>query len=135
MRKTSSEEENVYDYAYALSNALSLIDRLEKIILDDKNLIKDFLHHLEAKRVSTGRLAKYANHLRKLVENLGVPVESASRREMESLSIWIQSQGCAPHTVNDYIFALKYFYKFVRYENTDRETPFPDDVRWLRAAQ
>jgi hypothetical protein len=36
---------------------------------------------------------------------------------------------------SDYIFALEYFLKFVRFANTDRETPFPEEVRWLEAAQ
>jgi site-specific recombinase XerD len=134
-RGFAMDREDVYDYEYTLRNSLKLIEESERIAPGDKQLLMGFLHHLKAKRVSTGRLAKYANHLRRLVENLGCAAESASRGDIEGLSIWIQSQGYAPHTVSDYVFALKYFYKFVRYQNTDRETPFPEEVRWLKAAQ
>ena len=30
---------------------------------------------------------------------------------------------------------MRYFLKLVRFGNTDRETPFPEEVRWLKAAQ
>jgi hypothetical protein len=37
-------------------------------------------------------------------------------------------KGVDGDDVSDHIFALKYFYKFVRYENTDRETCLTPDI-------
>lgn len=33
------------------------------------------------------------------------------------------------------MFAWKYFFKFARHGNTDKETPLPEEVRWLKAIQ
>ena len=35
-------------------------------------------------------------------------------------------------TMADFHMVVKRFQKFVRYGDTDRETPYPDEVRWLR---
>ena len=35
-------------------------------------------------------------------------------------------------TVADYGMIIKRFFKFARYGNVDRETPFPEEVRWIR---
>jgi len=132
-RAKDKDDDDVYDYAYRLANAIKLTGESAKIIPADKKLISDFLNHLQAKRVSDGRMAKYCHTVRKLVENIGVPVQSATRSDIETVSIWIQKQRYTSHTVSDYIFTLKYFYKFVRSGNTDRETPFPEEVRWLKS--
>jgi hypothetical protein len=117
------EEYDVYDYGYALRNALKRLDESEILSDGDKELIREFLEHLRAKRVSTGRLAKYGFTIRRLTEHLGVPIRNATRKDIERLSIWVQEQGYSPHTIQDSLFAIKYFYKFVRSGNTDHETP------------
>jgi len=50
--------EEVYNYRYALSNALDLLGRSQKIGGADRELIRGFIEHLRAKGVSIGRLAK-----------------------------------------------------------------------------
>ena len=35
-------------------------------------------------------------------------------------------------TMADFHMVVKRFQKFVRYGDTDKETPYPDEVRWLR---
>ena len=133
--KNHKEEDDVYDYGYALRNALKRLDESEILSEGDKELIREFLEHLRAKRVSTGRLAKYGFTIRRLTEHLGVPIRNAGRKDIERLSIWVQEQGYSPHTIQDSLFAIKYFYKFVRSGNTDHETPFPEEVRWLKVRQ
>jgi site-specific recombinase XerD len=135
MEKKGREPDDVYDYAYSLRNSVKRLDESNVLSDRDKELIRGFLEHLRAKRVSAGRLAKYAFTLRQLMEQLGVPIESAGRKEIEKLSIWVQEKGYSPHTITDFFFALKYFYKYVRSGNTDRDTPFPDEVRWLKVTQ
>jgi integrase/recombinase XerD len=129
------EADDVYNYRYALRNSLKRLDESEILSEGDKELIREFLEHLRAKRVSAGRLAKYGFTIRRLTEHLGVPVRNAGRKDIERLSIWVQEQGYSPHTIQDSLFAIKYFYKFVRNGNTDHETPFPEEVRWLKVRQ
>jgi len=129
------EADDVYDYGYALRNSLKRLDESKILSEGDKELIREFLEHLRAKRVSTGRLAKYGFTIRRLTEHLGVPIRNAGRKDIERLSIWVQEQGYSPHTIQDSMFAIKYFYKFVRSGNTDHETPFPEEVRWLKVRQ
>jgi len=52
------EADDVYDYNYALRDSLKRLDESEILSEGDKELIREFLEHLRAKRVSTGRLAK-----------------------------------------------------------------------------
>jgi integrase/recombinase XerD len=129
------EADDVYNYGYALRNSLKRLDESEILSEGDKELIREFMEHLRAKRVSTGRLAKYGFTIRRLTEHMGVPIRNAGRKDIERLSIWVQEQGYSPHTIQDYLFAIKYFYKFVRSGNTDHETPFPEEVRWLKVRQ
>jgi hypothetical protein len=53
-------DEDVYDYAYALRNSLERLDESAILSERDKDLIRGCIERLRAKRVSTGRLAKYA---------------------------------------------------------------------------
>jgi site-specific recombinase XerD len=113
----------------------TFVDESETLSERDKELIRGFIQHLRAKRVSVGRLAKYAFTVRNLMEHLGVSVEQAGRKDVERLSTWVQGQDYAPHTISDDFLAIKYFYKYVRFGNTDHDTPFPDEMRWLKAQQ
>jgi site-specific recombinase XerD len=65
-------------------------------------------------------------------EHLGTSFEKTSRRDIELFMSWLRGGNYRPHTVEDYIMAVKRFYKFVVYGNVDRDTPFPDSVKWLR---
>ena len=56
------EADDVYNYGYALRNSLKRLDESEILSEGDKELIREFLEHLRAMRVSTGRLAKYRIH-------------------------------------------------------------------------
>jgi len=35
-------------------------------------------------------------------------------------------------TMSDFRMMTKLFMKFVRYGDTDKETPYPDEVKWLK---
>jgi integrase/recombinase XerD len=123
----------VYDYEGHLANAEKRLNESQSICDEDKETIRRFVQHLKAQDVSTGRLAKYTYHLKNAIERLGTGVQLAKRADIERLVSWLQhDSGYTPHTVSDYLFAVKRFFKFARYGNVDRETPYPEEVRWIR---
>ncbi|MDE1862099.1 MAG: tyrosine-type recombinase/integrase [Thaumarchaeota archaeon] len=125
--------DEIYNYEYAMQNAYKRLDE-SKISQHDRDIIRKFIYHLSSMGVSKGRLAKYLFHLKNFAEHLGVPIEDARRADIERFVSWLNSSGYAPHTASDYILAVKRFYKFVRYGNVDKETPWPDEVRWMHKA-
>ena len=125
--------DEIYNYNYQLQNAYKLLDK-SKIPQHDKDIIRRFIEHLSSMGVSTGRLAKYLFHLKNFAVHLGVQIEDARRADIERFVSWLNGSGYAPHTASDYILAVKRFYKFVRSGNVDMETPWPDEVRWMRKA-
>jgi len=42
--------------------------------------------------------------------------------------------GQTPHTVSDYRFGIKRFFKFARFGNVDGETPYAEEVRRIGTA-
>ena len=100
------EADDVYDYSYALRNSLKRLGESKILSEGDKDIIREFLEHLRAKRVSTGRLAKYGFTIRRLTEHLRVPIRDAGRKDIERLSIWVQEQGYSLHTIQDSLFAI-----------------------------
>jgi hypothetical protein len=53
----------IYYYCVKLENALKLLEVSEKISVEDKKTVLEFIEHLRGQGVSTGRLAKYLFHL------------------------------------------------------------------------
>lgn len=83
--------------------------------------------------MSKGRIAKYILHLKKIGEHLGVTFKPATRKDIEHfVGSWLYEQGYSAGTMADYIMVLKRFYKFLRSGNVDKDTLFPDEIRWLK---
>ena len=131
--KPFNDSDDVYNFAYKIQNATSVLNRSEKITPQDKERIWQFIGHLKTLRVSKGRIAKYIYYLKMIGENLGLEFEAASRKDIEHFaSSWLYEQGYSAETTADYIMVLKRFYKFLRNWNVDKEIPFPEEVRWLK---
>jgi len=139
--------DQIHDYGYQLRSAVRRLEENETIRPQDRRLISSFLKHLKAKEISLGRQAKYVNHLRTIAHNMSVPFRSARRRNIEDLVTRLAdheigvakkdgtteaARRYSPETMADYKMIVKIFMKFVRYGDTDRDTPYPDEVRWLR---
>ncbi len=133
----------IHDYEYNLRNALSRVNSDPTLRDEDRRLLLAFLEHIKALRVSTGRQAKYANMLRTASRMLRVPWRRAKRKDIEDLMTKLADHeivsvrtGAVRHysaeTMADFSMVVKRFQKFVRYGDTDKETPYPDEVRWLR---
>lgn len=139
--------DRLYDYEYNLRNSEKLLKEDQKVRAEDKRLIFSFMSHIKAQQVSIGRQAKYINLLRRCAQLIRVPFRKAKRRDMEDLVTKItdyevqskkrngtvtSTRHYSPETLSDFRMALKRFQKFVRYGDTDKETPFPDEVRWIK---
>ena len=133
----------IHDYEYNLRNALSRVNSDPTLRDEDRRLLLAFLEHIKALRVSTGRQAKYANMIRTASHMLRVPWRRAKRKDIEDLMTKLADHeivsvrtGAVRHysaeTMADFHMVVKRFQKFVRYGDTDQETPYPDEVRWLR---
>jgi integrase/recombinase XerD len=138
--------DQIHDYEYQLRSAIQRLEGDDAIRPQDKKLISSFLKHLKAKEISLGRQAKYVNHLRTIAHNMSVPFRGAKRRDIEELITRLADHEIAvakkdgtepkrrysPETMADFKMIVKVFMKFVRYGDTDKDTPYPDEVRWLR---
>jgi len=125
------DRKDIYHFDRHLRSAYAVLDR-SSIDPKDKELIRSFATHLEAQNVGKGRLTKYIFTLKVVAEHLDCRFEDANRKDIERLMVWLNGLGYSPHTVTDYTFFVKRFYKFVRNGNVDRDTPYPEEVRWLR---
>lgn len=137
------EKDDVYDYGAELKSSYSRLEASEKIDPATKEKIRDFVAHVAAQGAGYGRQAKYLYHLLEICERLGKPVEDVKRQDIERLMVSLR-EGYEPHlrkgekkryspwTLADFVLVTKRFMKYVRHGNTDRETPFPEEVKWLK---
>lgn len=122
----------MYDYEYWLKNAYDLLDQSTKISQKDKELIRSFVDNLRVRALGTGRLAKHVFKLRIMLEILGVEMDRVTRKDVERLVLALEEKHLRPVTLIDYLFIIKRFFKFVKYGNVDRETPYPEEVAWIK---
>jgi len=69
----------IYYYDAKLRHALRLLKRYDKVSLEDKCTILEFMEHLRRQGVYIGRLAKYLFHFRVFRAWLGKNLKDASR--------------------------------------------------------
>jgi len=130
----------MHDYEYNLRNALARLGTDARLRAPDRKLILAFLNHLKAQNVSTCRLAKYVNMLHTAYVTLRVPWQRAKRKDIEDLMVKLtdheimstrtkEVRHYSAETMADFHMVVKRFQKFVRYGDTDRDTPYPDEVR------
>lgn len=129
--RENSEAIDIYNFEQKLKNAYSVLERAS-FDEEDKELIRAFADHLSAIGVSNKRLSKYIFHLKVIGENFPIGFKEAQRKDVEHFMSWLRQQGYTAQTIADYIMVLKRFYKFVRFGNVDWDTPYPEEVRWLR---
>ncbi len=138
--------DDIHDYPYQLRNAESRLGRDAKVRPQDRKLIQAFMRQVKAQGVSVGRQAKYVNTLTTVAHHMRVPFRRAKRRDIEDLMTrladheftkrnWDGTESrrhYSAETMADFKIMVKRFMKFVRYGDTDKDTPYPEEVRWLR---
>lgn len=137
-----SKNEDLYGYEARLKLGEKLIAQDPTIRGADKKLILSFLRHIKAKEISIGRQAKYAFMLKRCAQLMKVPFRKAKRKDYEDLVTSLadfefeRPKGVKQHytaaTMADFRLTLKVFGKYVREGNTDRDTPYPEEVRWMQ---
>ncbi|MDV3278758.1 MAG: site-specific integrase [Nitrososphaerales archaeon] len=138
--------DDIHDYLYQLRNAESRLERDSRVRPQDKKLIRAFMKQVKAQGVSLGRQAKYVNTLMTVSHHMRVTYRRAKRRDIEDLMTrladheftvrnWDGTESqrhYSAETMADFKIMVKRFMKFVRYGDTDKDTPYPEEVRWLR---
>jgi integrase/recombinase XerD len=138
--------DEIHDYGYQLRNAEKRLAQDPTVRVSDRKLIQAFMKQVKAQGVSLGRQAKYVNMLLAVSHHMKVPFRSAKRRDIEDLMTRLADHEIvvgnrdgterrhhySAETMADFKMAVKRFMKFVRYGDTDKDTPYPEEVRWLR---
>ena len=98
----------------------------------DRKLLLSFLNHLEALGLSTGRVAKYANHLCALMKHCPFNPTMAERRDIERVIAWINAQPYKSSTKDDLKLTVRKLVQYAKYGSCTRETPIPPEVAWFK---
>jgi len=128
-------KEDIYNTERSLQLLLNSLAKLEK--KEDAELIKAFVKVLEAQGLSKRRVLKYVSHLKLVSKHLKVPFAKATRKDIEELMAWVNSQHYSPQTVQGIIVVLRRFYQWLRakpeeYEEWRRDHTYPPEVSWLK---
>ena len=105
-----------------------------KTILGLKNgrLALSFLNHLKALGLSKARIAKYASHLVVLLKTIDFNLENATKKDVERIVGWINSQNYAEWTKHDKKLLLKKLIQYAKHGCCDKNTPYPPEVSWIK---
>ena len=125
-----AEDVDIHDYEQKLQACIRRIEN-EKFPEEDKLLLTSYLKHMGAQGVSKGRVFKLAWTLLTLRRHLTCNLREADRGRIEELMNWLNHTDFSANTKSDDKKILKKFYKYVRYGNADKTTPFPIEVSWI----
>jgi hypothetical protein len=117
---------DIHDYAKRLASAKRRIAQLE-----NAELLLNFVAHLEALGLSTGRVAKYANHACALTKRCPLNATSATRADIEKVVAWINTQPYKTNTKNDLRLVLKKLVQYAKVGSCDKNAPTPPETSWF----
>lgn len=124
---------DIHHYAARVESGLRTLEG-EKVPDEDKAALREFLEHLQVKGISDGRRAKYLFALMVLRRHFPPSCKdfrAAGRPDIERVVSWLNSAGYTAQTRGDMKILLRQFYRWLRSGNTDRKTPFPNEVAWI----
>ncbi|MBS7611734.1 hypothetical protein KEJ27_05945 [Candidatus Bathyarchaeota archaeon] len=110
------------------------IRRYRRIItgLRHGSLALSFLDHLTSLGLSKASLAKYASHLITILRVMDFDPATATRRDVERVVAWLNSQPYKGWTKRDKKLVLKRLIKYAKYGSCDRDMPYPTEVSWIK---
>jgi integrase len=97
----------------------------------DKQAILSFTRELLLNNITKARATKYLYHLTVLARNKKPTFNDCTRKEIEKLVDWLNSQPYSDYTRSDYLIVLKRFLQFLRGCDPN-EHEYPGEVKWIR---
>jgi len=120
-----------YGHEKRYEAALRNLQAASNIKPDDKTAIQGFVRQLLLNNVGKARAAKCMFHLTVLARNKKPTFNDCTRRDIERLIDWLNSQPYSDYTRTDYLVILKRFYQWMR--GTDpSDHDYPREVKWIR---
>jgi integrase len=117
---------DIHDYQKRLASAKRRLAQLE-----NAELHLSFIAHLEAIGQSTGRVAKYANHVCALTKRCPLQAASATRTDVEKVIAWINTQPYKSSTKADLRRVIKKLVQFAKVGRCDKSAPTPPEAAWI----
>jgi len=117
---------DIHDYGKRLASAKRRIAQLE-----NAELLLNFVAHLEALGLSTGRVAKYANHICALTKRCPHNPKTATRTDIEKVVAWINTQPYKTNTKNDLRLVLKKLVQYAKVGSCDKSALTPPETSWF----
>jgi hypothetical protein len=115
---------DILDYGKRLASAKRRLAQLE-----NAELLLNFVAHLEALGLSTGRVAEYANHACALTKGCPHNPKTATRTDIERVVAWINMQPYKTNTKNDLRLVLKKLAQYAKVGSCDKSAPTPPETR------
>jgi site-specific recombinase XerD/ribosomal protein L40E len=94
---------------------------------ENVRIIKDFECALFSEGLSTVRVEKYVETVRKIGEMLGGEFDKATKKDIEELVYKIERSEYSPWTKHDFKVALKRFYRWLK-----GGEEYPEEVKWIK---
>jgi len=117
---------DIHGYSRRLESA-----RRRLSLLKHSRLLLDFIDHLSALGLSKGRVAKYANHLCAIFRRQPFDPLNATRKDIEAVIAWINSQPYKTSTKDDLRLVVRKLVQYAKYGSCARGTPIPPEVAWF----
>ena len=117
---------DIHDYAKRLASAKRRLAQLE-----NAEMLISFVAHLEAIGQSTGRVAKYANHVCALTKRCPLNATSATRADVEKVIAWINTQPYKSSTKSDLRRVVKKLVQYAKVGRCDKSAPTPPEAAWI----
>jgi len=94
----------------------------------NRELILEFERKLLSEGLTSVRVEKYIEKLRKISEALGKDFDKVTKRDIEEFIYRVERSDYSPWTKHDYKVVLKRFYKWLK--GNDEE--YPEEVKWIK---
>jgi site-specific recombinase XerD/ribosomal protein L40E len=89
----------------------------------------EFLQYLQASGLSTIRVVRYGMCLTKILNS--IDIQRAGRKEIEAFIAELNRSDYKAWTKHAYKLTVKKLFQYLRYGNTSKDTPYPEEVAWI----
>jgi len=97
----------------------------------DKQAILSFTRELLLNNITKARATEYLYHLTVLARNKKPTFNDCTRKDIEKLVDWLNTQHYSDYTRSDYLVVLKRFFQCLRGCDPN-EHEYPGEVKWIR---